>query len=355
MKSGVKLFSVFSLLFFLSFFLYFGLNIKKDFKNTYIKNEQNFAELKLRVMSTYFISSDLKTDYFSKRMHELLNISQNLIAFSIEDKSGTVLYIITKNKSLFDTSKNIPNISESLNPIFYIIFKAPISLSTASNSSIKAVYKSFQVQTIYPLLKDAFFTIIIFLIITFIYLLYLLTAKEEKGSIRFSTSSDKAGIYSPFSGLVWKDHLMPSLENEIESSYAEKSNLTLSIISIDNFEYLSNKEIIYPAIANFLKEIFKNKKLLFEWFSGYAIIMPQTDISTAILRIKNLQKLILNAPEKYGNIKISTGLSARNGRYLDSDTLYREANTALIKAQKERTSSIIAFNADPEKYRAMHS
>jgi len=123
----------------------------------------------------------------------------------------------------------------------------------------------------------------------------------------------------------------------------------------DKCSKLSNKEIIYPAIANFLKEIFKNKKLLFEWFSGYAIIMPQTDISAAILRIKNFQKMILNAPEKIGNIKISAGLSARNGRYLDADTLYREANIALIKAQKERTSNIIAFNADPEKYKAMHS
>ena len=344
MKNGIKVFSIFSLFFFLSFFLYFGFIIKTEFTNTYTKNEQNFAELKLRVLSIYLISSDLKTDYFSRRMHELLKSYHRLIAFSISDRSGTVLYTITKTRSILDNKNKSHAISNSLNPVFFTVFNAPISLSAANISSVKAVYRSFQVKNIYPILKNAFFAIITFLIITLIYLLYLVTARDIKGHTE---------IYSPFSNLVWKDHLMSSLENEIENSYAEKNNLTLSIISIDNFKNLPNKELIYLRIATILKTNFRSKKFLFEWYSGYAIIMRNTDIPEALLKIKELKKQIANSITGVSNVRISAGLSSRNGRYLNADTLYREANTALLKAQKEG-NSIIAFNADPEKFKVLH-
>ena len=196
MKNGVKIFSIFSLLFFLSFFLYFGLNIKTEFTKFYLKNEKNFVELKLRVLSTYLISSDLQTNYFSERMHELLNTSQSLEAFSIQDKSGTPLYVITKKRSILyngatDDNKNIPHISDSLNPILYNVFKAPISLNADNLSYIRAVYKSIQIKDIYPFIKNAFFIVITFIAITFIYLLYLLTAREERVSSLTSNFSSK--------------------------------------------------------------------------------------------------------------------------------------------------------------------
>jgi hypothetical protein len=47
------------------------------------------------------------------------------------------------------------------------------------------------------------------------------------------------------------------------------------------------------------------------------------------------------------------GLSARNGRLVSGATLLSEASKAMSRAQGDSSDSIIAFKADPEKYRQL--
>jgi hypothetical protein len=45
------------------------------------------------------------------------------------------------------------------------------------------------------------------------------------------------------------------------------------------------------------------------------------------------------------------GISSRAGRKVTAERLINEAETALLKARTEKDHSVVAFRADPEKYR----
>ncbi len=353
MQRDVKIFLILSILFFISFFIYFGLSVRTIHSSTYTKNEKNFSELKLRILSTYLITSDLKTNYFSTRMQELLNTSEMLIAFSF-DKSGNVRYLVTKDRSIIKPGKISPRITDALNPFLYELFTSPVSLSTTNKYVIRAVYSKYKYSDIYALIKDSFFILIVFLAVTFIYLLYVITAGDITGRQPASGSnyeSKRNSMSSPFSGLIWKDYLLPALNRELKKACKSGKNLTLVFMAIDNFSEFSDREAIYTETAKYVKELFDNKDLLFEWYSGYAVILPGYDITDTILKIDHFRKTVIGKITGGKNIAFSAGLSARNNRDIDADILYKEAKTALKKAGSEGGNQVIAFNADPVKYK----
>ncbi|NOY08065.1 MAG: diguanylate cyclase [Spirochaetes bacterium] len=354
MQRDTKIFIILSISFFISFFIYFSLGVKAIYSNTYTKNEKKFSELKLRILSTYLITSDLKTNYFSTRMQELLNTSEMLIAFSFRDKSGNVRYLVTKNRSIIESDKISPRIADAQNLFLYELFTAPVSLSATNKYIIRAVYFKYDYNDIYALIKDSFFILIAFLIVTFIYLLYVITYRDltvKQPVSRPDYESKMHSIYSPFSGLIWKDQLLPALDRELKKACKSGKNLTLAFIEIDNFLEFSDRETIYTETVKYVKELFDNKDLLFEWYSGYAVILSGYDITNTILKIDHFRKTVSNKITGSKNITFSAGLSARNNRDIDAAILYKEAKTALRKAGSEGGNQVIAFNADPVKYR----
>jgi GGDEF domain-containing protein len=139
---------------------------------------------------------------------------------------------------------------------------------------------------------------------------------------------------------------------EIDRAAATDQDFILALISIDNYSSLSNRDAIYARIARLLLEEFTFQDLAFEYKEGsYALIVPDTDLDTGISRLELFQNRIGSEEDLKGSVTLCVGLSSRNGRLVNGANLLTESLNALKRAQSQGRGSLIAFRADPEKYR----
>jgi GGDEF domain-containing protein len=181
--------------------------------------------------------------------------------------------------------------------------------------------------------------------------------KDTKGAVdNLLAEKESKDLFSPSTGLGWKNHLPQRLKFELDRAASFDQNLLLALIAINNHESRRNKESIYSKVARILLEDFTFQDLIFEYEKdSYALIIPDIDIDRGIENLENFKKRVSSLREFQPPIVISIGLSARNGRLVDGSTLLSEASKALGKALDEKENTIIAFKADPDKYRDMIS
>ncbi|MBN2532268.1 MAG: diguanylate cyclase [Spirochaetales bacterium] len=174
----------------------------------------------------------------------------------------------------------------------------------------------------------------------------------DKGSFHAAEKKGTLELFSPRTGLGWGDHLPQRLGFEINRTAASNQDMVLAFITIDKFEEFTNPEEVYEKIARIILDTFPFQDLAFEYGKGsYALILPDSDLFEGIKNLEIFQKKISGKVFKNQAISVSIGISSRNGRLLSPDTIIQEARRAMEKASSEGRSRIIAFKADPEKYR----
>lgn len=188
---------------------------------------------------------------------------------------------------------------------------------------------------------------------------------EEEKSEKFETESanenenndflsnfdfDENADISPATGLKMQSALSKNLGEKIKQSLNEKKELTLALLKINNLDRGN-------AISNKLVEILKNDisetAEIFEYNSdGYAIILYDEDLS---LCAETFDKIYENMTsylrENNSTNEVVIGLSSVSGRNVDPQRLETEAAQALSHALEDPDSPIIAFRANPQKYK----
>jgi hypothetical protein len=92
-------------------------------------------------------------------------------------------------------------------------------------------------------------------------------------------------------------------------------------------------------------ESFPLRDLAFEYDERTAaVILPDRDLDGALQEARDFRK---NSARD-----VQIGISARNGRLVSATRVLKEAGQALKQAESSTGSSIVAFRADPDKYRA---
>ena len=168
-------------------------------------------------------------------------------------------------------------------------------------------------------------------------------------------STDKApkGLYSPESGLGWEEYLAERLNAELSRAASFEQDLVLLEVS---HEGIARKSSVYGLVTKTLLEFFNFRDLAFEQgSSGFAVILPNIDSDHGLRLAEEFLKKITELLRKEGSqdyLKLFMGLSSRSGRLVDAALLVTEAGSALKKAKAEADSRIVAFKADPNKYRA---
>ena len=161
---------------------------------------------------------------------------------------------------------------------------------------------------------------------------------------------DENADISPATGLKMQSSLSENLGEKIKQSLDEKKELTLALLKINNLDRGN-------AISNKLVEILKNDisetAEIFEYNSdGYAIILYNEDLS---LCAETFDKIYENMTsylrENNSANEVVIGLSSVSGRNVDSQRLETEAAQALSHALEDPDSPIIAFRANPQKYK----
>jgi hypothetical protein len=176
-----------------------------------------------------------------------------------------------------------------------------------------------------------------------------ISATREDGK----ASVPPKGLYSPASGLGWEQYLAERLNAELSRAASFEQDLVLLEVSHTG---ISRDSSAYRLITKTFLEFFNFRDLTFELGdSGFAVIHPNIDADHALHMAEVFLKKVTGLLRQEGSqdyLKLFMGLSSRSGRLVDASLLLMEASAALKKARNEGDSRIVAFKADPNKYRA---
>jgi GGDEF domain-containing protein len=165
-----------------------------------------------------------------------------------------------------------------------------------------------------------------------------------------STANGPEGLFSPVTGTGWEQYLCDRLDAELVRAASSEQDLSLIILRVSG---LLHTDLLSRKIAKVLLDTFKFKDMVFEFGSnGFA----------GILQNYNLDQAMKTADELYAGIdsilmdmafdgQITIGITTRTARLLDAKRMIEEAYNAARKAEEEPSLPIVAFRANPERYR----
>jgi GGDEF domain-containing protein len=368
-KKIVTGYLVFCVIFFIALLSIIALRLITDWNRNLKNLEDSFQILKKESLSWYLSQEYVDSGAFFEKIHDTFEKDPRLLVISIYTKGRGIEYIRAKSRAFIQrfseawqgelTYQNLPPGST--------VITLPFSDMPGKDLFIDGVYVVIGKSDIFPIVKDTFIMLFIFLIATCIVMLLIPgkklpdikkeKIKDTKGAVdNLLAEKESKDLFSPSTGLGWKNHLPQRLKFELDRAASFDQNLLLALIAINNHESRRNKESIYSKVARILLEDFTFQDLIFEYEKdSYALIIPDIDIDRGIENLENFKKRVSSLREFQPPIVISIGLSARNGRLVDGSTLLSEASKALGKALDEKENTIIAFKADPDKYRDMIS
>lgn len=159
------------------------------------------------------------------------------------------------------------------------------------------------------------------------------------------------GLFSPSTGLGWEQYLEERLNSEISRAAQNEQDLALVLFRL---KFLKRTDGLFRKIISKSIEIFNFKDQIFEYGTdGIAIIVANTSLDKIMQNCEELYKRIfeLFTENEYKN-EIGIGISLRASRLISANRLITEASNACEKAIEEPELPIVAFRADPEKYRS---
>lgn len=158
------------------------------------------------------------------------------------------------------------------------------------------------------------------------------------------------GLFSPVTGIGWEPYLEERLDAELVRAASSEQDLALLIVRVPG---LMHTDLLSRKVASILLETISFRDMLFEFGrDGFAGIMQNVNLDLAM---KTAEKLYARIDEMLlelsGDARIALGLTTRTARLLPAARMIQEAEAAVKKAEEEPNLPIVAFRANPEKYR----
>lgn len=179
--------------------------------------------------------------------------------------------------------------------------------------------------------------------------------EEESANTTIKTDnpvfvSDERNERSPITNLFMQSFLAQKLETVIQRDEATGQDTSVILMKING---LDRGNIISTKIVAILEQFLGANVQIFEYKAdGYAIVAENTTLNESV---KKFERIYAGITEflKNNNAanEVSIGISSAAHRTLSSDRLIMEADKALEHAEEDPDSPIIAFRANPEKYK----
>lgn len=164
---------------------------------------------------------------------------------------------------------------------------------------------------------------------------------EEVEIEEIATDPGEPGtLFSPITGLSYREHLERRLGLELERAAYNDQDLSCIIVM---FEGLHRDSEAYVLRANQVLSSFQFEDLCFEFGNdSFCMIMPNAELSRAIRSCEEFK-------DQYTG-QYFFGISSRNGRLVEAVRILAEAERSLEHARNE-PGGIVGFRPDPRKYR----
>ena len=384
-KKIVAGYLIFCIVFAVALLAFIAIRVKTSWDDNRFAAQEYFDGLERKISSLYLGHRFFDAPPFLSGVRELLDTEQRLLVLAIYSPDQGTKYLHTRSRYYVEGPDSIgrPN---SGRPVYRdlprgsIILSLPFSQGIDEIHTIDGVFSIFGRSDIFPIIKEVFLILFVFFVATCIVLLLMpaaQTAEESQEphpaedrvvrhwgvrgrglpSARPSNGSVNGGkgpqnLFSPRTGLGWREHLQQRLKFELDRSASFDQDLVLVLLSIDDFSLLTSSDDIYGQIAKKLLNAFTFQDCAFEYEDGvFALVIPDTDLDQGIQSLESFKTEISSKPFMSQHLTLSVGLSSRNGRLVNGATLLTEASRALNKAIQLGPNGIIAFRADPQKYR----
>ena len=365
---GYAVFCVIFILGIISFSLY-QIKIHRD-KNI-ITASQLFEEIKNTSGALYKIDPTLDSELFKGTMQEGLKRQNELLLLAIHSPKEGIIYLISRDENYLKTSlpakeRGAQPPEYNFNSLTFVRFSSAFLKSERDELYIDGLFTVLGKSELYTILKSSIYLLFIFILITALLILFTLLRRENPQKLKIEpqsrafqdTQEEKplmntwvtAGEKSMFSSqtsLVLAGYLAERLKFEIERAASFDQDLVFALITPANRE-----ENFFIEFSKAIADRFPFRDLIFEQEdNSCAIILPDKSLDQAIKELENLRILFQKKSWHKQRTTISIGLGARNGRLITQEILVKEARVSLKKAIKEGGNCLIAFRADPEKFR----
>jgi hypothetical protein len=341
-------------------------------------------ELKISALSVYLAEGTFDSEYFKSTMRDSYRKTNGLEMLAIYSSREGILYLIARDRRYLAAGPGpgagtiwlgVPEYTPR--PLYESLYTLPFGPAAGKDLYIDGIFLDIQKGEVYALLREIFYLILVYLLIAAVFLLSAATGREAEArtvaprtparlpaqAVRESPApgvsgpvarghageeygSGGNGLFSPRSGLGWSEYLQQRLGSELERAAASDQDLALLLVGSTS---LSGTD--YELLAKYLLESFPFRDLAFEYGPGsVAVILPDRDLDRGLQEARHFQNR-LRTMSWSGAARPAMGLSARNGRLVSPNRLLKEAAQALKQAEGESNGRIVAFRADPDRYR----
>jgi hypothetical protein len=371
-----------SLIFFLLVIGLFAFRTREIYRDNTREIQASFETLRVSALSTYLAEGGYTSDYFRARMRTELAKEPRLLLLSLTGAENDTLYLLARNRQLLEPSSPAADGAPAAAPLSRFLetdLEIPFAPGIDPGLLFRVRFQLLSRQDIYPVLKDIFYITLAYVLVSGILLLLIATGRDSAAAAGRPEPADRraaaqppqvqapppqvqaqppqvqeppaprTGFFSPRSGLGWQELLENRLDFELERSASFDQDLVLVCLALDPGRGSGAPPDIYRRIAARISETFPFKDLCFEdGKDAYAVLLPDKELDQALAEVQRFQSAVASAPVP---ATLSVGLSARAGRLLSASRLLKEAHAALAQARNTGTNQIVAFRADPEKYR----
>ncbi len=162
------------------------------------------------------------------------------------------------------------------------------------------------------------------------------------------------GLFSPITGIGWESYLEVRLDSELERAAASEQDLALFLIRLPG---VVRTDLVSRKVIKLLLDLFKFRDLLFEYGTdGFAVFMQNVNLDQAMNQAEQLHDGITALYRELDfSASVYIGVTTRTSRLLPAARMIEEAAGAVQKAESETDLPIVAYRANPEKYRSFPS
>ena len=350
---------IISLLFLLVVLAFSAWRFKVTLDRNLAQAENAFADLKVSALSTYLAEGSFSSEYFKYNLRQQAALLPRLLAVSVRSPTSGVEYLWVRNRQILRAEPVGPAAPEyRLQRVRDRLLHSPFT----GDYVLDGAFRVLEWQDLAPLLRELFYLLVVYLVITAAALVAVSSGREPALAAREPAAAAPAG-YVPLpaqrmtaalrpvqaapasSGLVPREGLPSRLDHELERAAASDQDLTLLLLALE-----TQQPGAFGRLAHQVLNTFPFRDLCFQYDERTcAAILPDKDLAQCLKDARAFQRRLGEDPG--GRLAVAMGLSARNGRLVDAARLLLESSKAVERALAEGGGRIVAFQADPEKFR----
>jgi GGDEF domain-containing protein len=342
---------IISLLFLLVLLAFAAWRFKTTLDRNVEQAENAFADLKMSALSTYLAEGSFTSEYFKYNLRQQASLLPRLLAVSVRSQASGVEYLWARNRLVL-RAPDSPQSGYHLERVRDRL----LSASFTGDFVLDGVFRVLEWEDLTPVLRELFYMLLAFLVITAVALVAVTSAREpaaKSGYVplqpqRVAAAPRRDGLVSSASGLGLREYLPSRLEHELERAASSDQDLSLLLVALE-----PRQAGAFGQLARQVLNAFPFRDLCFEYDGRTcAVILPDKDLAQALKDARAFQRRLAETAWPGGErAAAGIGCSARNGRLVDARRLLLEAAKALERAAAEGGGHIVAFQADPEKFR----